>query len=996
MYFSNKNESIDLEYVLKNKKDDDDFIVIAATEKLSQKYNFQLLVESKRAFNKSNIFSFNNYITNLYENTYGTPVIDELQYNYLIIDSIKKSSNKNNYNYIKQIGHQVNGFRRDGITASQLKDNLLTKINNSEFDTDNLANLTQVLAEYESLLGEKELIDFHSALVTLTDEIENNNLIRNKTIIFDEFILFAEPELNFLQALAKNNSIIINVRWDELNINQGLVLAEDLLNIGFNFYDSKGSKVELESSIETYDYDSELMNLKSQLQNTKLYTYSNLREEVYGVTKLVKYLLNKENYSPSDICVVSRQSQDYSLLFKEFFADNHIPTNINDRLELSKSPVITSIIKILEAVVSNFNFSSLEGVLSAPYLDVGIDNKSSVLNLAKKFRIIGGMPDKGFVQFIHILETRKNAYNEANKNNDSYQLTNEFKSLNNLTESFDILNKRFSGIDINKDYSPDEFVELLYSIISKFKVKESILNLDKQISNSGNSFTNKVFYTEKIESDSRALYKFTELIGKVALLEDSDTRKPLSELLRKLKGLLSITKFQIREKKKFGVDVTSIEQVRGLDYKVKILVGAVENKLPLPFGTDRLLGLMLPDSEERHYYSEFMQFVDFMNDDTKKYIFRYYENENQLSVDSHFLKPFVNYDSSKDEYIDSMLSDINLTENWQKTIINKRDTIDSEDTGDGERNNRIASFKNSTDLNVSTELTEADIQKILDKRTFSVSELNRFDFSIYNHFYERILGLETPSDIEIYFSNLELGNLIHNVTESTLLQYKAGIETTIFSCGGSSNFTDTFKIKPNDKSKLVDIFKATLLDSLGRYKNKHKYYELEKLYLLGDDSQNGILILWFEKLIEDLISQSNYSILAMEHQFKDIEIELDGKMVKFNGKVDRIDISDDRKHFKIIDYKTSKPSTIKKLQLVIYSEVVKKLLHECGYESVPEELEYFYFYYEDNFKLDVEESKDSQEKIYKIIEDLINLNYVIKKNNKDNFDSKEIKLLKRN
>ena len=124
---------------------------------------------------------------------------------------------------------------------------------------------------------------------------------------------------------------------------------------------------------------------------------------------------------------------------------------------------------------------------------------------------------------------------------------------------------------------------------------------------------------------------------------------------------MSITKFQIREKKKFGVDVTSIEQIRGLDYKVKILVGAVENKLPLPFGTDKLLGLMLPDTEERHYYNEYMQFVDFMNDDTKKYIFRYHENDNQISVDSHFLKSFIAEEYYNYEDVGSNLADLNFT-----------------------------------------------------------------------------------------------------------------------------------------------------------------------------------------------------------------------------------------------------------------------------------------------------------------------------------------------
>ena len=993
MFFSNAKTYISKSEIIDNKRDNDNSFIITSTEKLSQKYNFDLLAKSDKAFNQTNIYSFNNFISNLYESNYNSEVIDELQYNNLIINSLSESDNKDNYNFIKQVGSQINGLRRDGITSKILFDNLNEKANKEEFDSDKLQSIAKILHNYEDRLLDKGLTDLHLALKTLTEEFENKKFFENQLFIFDEFILFSQPELEFLEALSKSNTIIVNTNWNNSFTKSNMILYTDLKNIGLKLFDYNIEEQVIDCTVVIDKYSKHLKELSINQTNIELYNYSNIREEVYGVTQLVKHLLLKENYLPSEICVVSRQSDDYSQLFKEFFADNKIPTNINDRLELSKSPVISSIVNVLEAIVSDFNFASLENVLAAPYLDLGISNKSNILSLAKKFRIIGGIPGKGFVQFLDILRTRIELYKKTNQDIDDFHLNLDERNLYSLNEKFEKINSLFKDIDQVKEYTTSDFVKLLYTIISRFKVKKSILELDRYVTKNNSDFTNKVYYTEKIESDSRALYKFTELIDKLASLDMSNSKQPLFNHVNNLKGLLSITKFQIREKKKYGVDITSIEQVRGLDYKVKILVGAVENKLPLPFGTDKLFGLLLPDSEERHYYNEFMQFYDFIDDDTKKYIFRYHKNDAQLAIESQFISYFNNNTTPENE-IESTLGDINPTEIWQKSIINRRDTIDSFDTGNEENNERLKNFKNSGDLNVCRKLTEEEIDKELSKKVFNISELNSIKFDKHNHFYERILKLENSEDIEIYFTRLELGNIIHKVTENTFLQFKALTNKKTFVSKGKQHFESSFKIETKDKAKVIDLFKMNLKDTLGRFENKHKYYELERFYLLGDDNQQGLLVMWFEELINEIVEDDEFSILALEYNFDNVSIELNGKQIKFKGKVDRIDISDDMKSFKIIDYKTSESSTPNNTQLIVYSEIVIKLLKECGYEVQPEALQYFYFNYKENYKSNVKYGDKELEKIYKELVDLINLNYSAFTENKL-FMSKEVKLLKR-
>ena len=340
------------------------------------------------------------------------------------------------------------------------------------------------------------------------------------------------------------------------------------------------------------------------------------------------------------------------------------------------------------------------------------------------------------------------------------------------------------------------------------------------------------------------------------------------------------------------------------------------------------------------------------------------------------------------------MSDINPTEQWQKSIINSRDIINSFDTGNKEDNQRLMNFRNSEDLNVCLNLTDEVIEQEFSRRIFNISELNSIRFNKYNHFYENIIKLENSEDIEIYFTRLELGNIIHKATENTFLQFRANTDNKIFVSSGKNHFENSFKIKEKDKEKVIDLFKINLNDILGRFENKHKYYELERFYLLGYDNQQGLLVLWFDELISDIIKDDDFSILALEYKFDDVTIDLNGKQIKFKGKIDRIDISDDMKSFKIIDYKTKEPSNKNNTQLIIYSKIVEKLLEECGYETQSKELQYFYFNFKENYKASIKYCDKDLEKIYSDLVNLINLNYSEFTENKQ-FEKKDIKLLKR-
>lgn len=1033
MFFSNEvpsqNSINNLNTFLNLKQENDDLILVTATEKLSQKFNLKILKDSGKSIHKSNINSFNAFINNSAKEYLNIEILDEISENELIIQSILESNilsnnNHQNYNYYTQIASIIRGLREDGIRVKNLNDDLIMRIEKEIFDNEKLDNLIILMGNYERLLFSNDKYDYPRAMEYLIEIIKSDESIVGKQFFFYGFVSFRHPDLEFLEVLSENNEIIISTNLDLVKgpfIGENNFFLNDLTKIGFKVYDDNCSEVDLKEFRNNIGFESSIEALAGyRVSNYNIHSYINIKEETYAITKLVKYLLlNKSlNLKPSDICVVSRDVGAYSGLIREFFADNKIPANISDRYELSKSPVTNALVNIIDVIVSNYSFDSIRNVLDSAYISSDIKNPKHFLYLAIKYRILGGIPKFNFDNFILQLESRLNNLANSNKesnrfNNNDKNYRNEIVNLTSTIENFKSLNNKFGVIDNEKDYSIGEFIELIKRLTSSFKIKDQILDLRERLKDVSLSFNDKLFFSERIEKDSRALFKFFEVLEKLNSLESNKgISYSLSEILLKLKGILSVTKYQIREKKGFGVDVTSIEQTRGLDYKVKIMAGAVEGMMPIVFQTDRLIGKIMIESEQRHYYDEFIQFFEFLNNDSEIYIFSHRENESELKINSHFISPL-----EVDKYSNINFDNSGLE--WQNTYINRREKIlNGEFKKFDERIDyilkRSEKFKNSEDLIIETGLTDYGIINDVIDGTYSASSIKSFQSYYYDYFYSKALGLTTYDDIEIYLTPMELGNTIHNSIEETFNIYIQSNQVCIKNELKSNDNNKSFKLIKfdlADKTSLLDLFKKTTNEKLEKYKSEHEFFNIEKNYLLGSGQFDGILIKWFESIIDSHISSNNY-IMAIEYSFGNYSINNRGTIIHFNGKIDRVDISEDLKEITIIDYKLSN-SDKDGLQLVIYAKIIQNLLFtDYNLETEVKSLVYNSFRYkpEDKNLIGVADllsnKKDSTAKANEItakydkVESLVRQMYeldfsVVKKKSNTQKNKLPLKLLKR-
>ena len=150
---------------------------------------------------------------------------------------------------------------------------------------------------------------------------------------------------------------------------------------------------------------------------------------------------------------------------------------------------------------------------------------------------------------------------------------------------------------------------------NKSKIEE---NRGKNSKNEGNNSKNPNSFNistfqifEELEKKAKSLQKFNALLNELVAIND-EKECAINDFADKLKTAVNTTKYQLDEKENIGINVTSIEQTRGVSYKIMILCGAIEGQFPLSFRTDKFLGKELPNSEQIHNDSEKILFYRYL------------------------------------------------------------------------------------------------------------------------------------------------------------------------------------------------------------------------------------------------------------------------------------------------------------------------------------------------------------------------------------------------
>ena len=471
----------------------------------------------------------------------------------------------------------------------------------------------------------------------------------------------------------------------------------------------------------------------------KVIAVQSRQEEVNVIASLVRHLA-ETGIKLSDIAITPGDPTKYSSMFRDTFRDAAIPANITDRFELSSSAVAASVFSVLSVIQQGFRSDDVFRMLRSNYLkfliysnkedsnnkqiNAEIKQKEDSYNLLNYQDIaeesIGANNIKLDIStraeieidrnnLIRVLDTIRaakhltgrdssflvklieNYYNRLNNelikfpsDGNDYEKRKLEHEINGSGKALEDLKLLVKMINIpSKKYLPSEFAYIVKErIFTSLRIKDCILDGFYEKLKSTGEGSEREFLIERTERDGRAFTELVSILDEMCFILSE--RMPgqsfeLTELIERYRATVLGAKYQLREKQGYGVEITSIEQTRGFDYKVIISCGLCDGELPMNYQPERFLGKELPETEKQQQKSEKYRFYQLLSnapnllDKGDKQIFLFYPKyeDNRELIPSHFLDALKNIVSQKyDEYVYDSLK--------LREIVNKSDDACSE------------------------------------------------------------------------------------------------------------------------------------------------------------------------------------------------------------------------------------------------------------------------------------------------------------------------------
>ncbi|RPI70343.1 MAG: hypothetical protein EHM47_12285 [Ignavibacteriales bacterium] len=503
-------------------------------------------------------------------------------------------------------------------------------------------------------------------------------------------------------------------------------------------------------------------------------------------------------------------------------------------------------------------------------------------------------------------------------------------------------------------------LELLHNYLKHFKGKFTIrefrdlftdlmykLEIPSALINSGNSEV--LLPAGLVEKNIKAVNTLFEITNEVfTLLEEeygSSEKFGLKYFLNQIRTAVISARYNIKEKPGYGVQVTTLNEIRGLEFDYLFICSMCDGDLPTRYMPEIFLSGSYFKKEEMHQTEERYHFYQALCS-WKKGLYLTYplSEERKELVQSNFLVEFKNLFSpvvkTEADYRDTIYSKEELLKLAGETdislLIDKSGSelsINAEDINHAinietlRRNEMTGNSPFTGEIYESLKDDNKEWLSDLKFRQYSVSQLEVYAKCPYKYFAERILKLEEIDEPTEEIEALEMGSLLHNVFYEF---YKILNERRIvLSRCSESEFNSA-------KELLFSITEKKIEEA--NFKSPLSFYEKEKILGLNNRKENSIL---YEFLKQEREKSGGFIPEFLEVSFGRIDKEelpdaiknLKAGGVLVRGKIDRVDISSETEEFKVVDYKLggAKPSSSDletgiSLQLPLYIYAAKELI----------------------------------------------------------------------
>jgi len=905
---------------------------------------------------------------------------------------------------LQRLADLVYGLKEDGITPNSMQNDIIMaeQSNDETVDIARLKDIHNLYLEYQKILS-ANLLDTHELLRLTKNKLQGlgnlKELFPENAIIFvSGFSEFKNPEAELFSLFAKNDvPFALNLEYSDRNGPLFGNLEDNimtLMNAGFSTYrtfddkDLDQKKIEISSFLKRWLFNQIRLAPKTPVLSKmiKIIEINTRAEEVRYIAKLVKYLAIEKKIPLHRMCIAMRQPKKYTNLFREVFSQNLIPMNISDRFDLKTSPITTAVFAILDTVTKHYRREDIHRSLLNTYFSFKDQNGreldgNNLYSTALQLRMEGGKPRAGKDYWINKLESELKEYENRLKTLDTTDFEDEIEIINTkrLIRSIERALKDFKAFisivpENTKKLTPSEFVNLVKEdILNKLNVRKNIVDFYKHIENNKDKFSiiEYIQYQEKAEKDARAYTALLDILEEMKyVLNDLYPKATFSleELTDRFKTSVSAKKYQIREKFNHGINITAIEQTRGIPYDVMILCGAVEGEFPIAYSPETFLGKELKDTELRHIKSEYMLFYQFLtnnnellNSEQYQIYITYFKDEGETEIPrSSFVNSLLEISTLEQDKriynISQIIRDIKNNDPiaveqfkdipWILSISNENEKLCNYanelitkdlDTKIDEKKyskeyqkskhalfveNFLENSKNNNRFEIDIEnLSDVAREKLMNitDKPFSVSVLDSYASCPFKYFMNYIVRLSQEKDYDNVLSSQEWGNLIHKVLYlfyTELQNEENDIKIKVEAKKSDLPIIKTVELDKEKHNYYLDKLNKITKNEMSKFHIDNKFFALQKEMVFSDEIRMGILELLlnneYYKQEKDWkfrpglfeFSFGIYTNYSSENQIENVELS---PKLKIRGKIDRVDFAKSENGLEclIVDYKSS-------------------------------------------------------------------------------------------
>lgn len=804
---------------------------------------------------------------------------------------------------IKRLYDTFTEYKRQGITITELNEKTQNLTN------DEAAKAADISLVYSEFLRRCREMRFFQA----GDKYAEVNGLDNRTfgtqfnsafgkvdlIIVYGFDQFSVPEISIINQLSDIRGISLYIILDYHKHNPQVFehlepVYRLLLNSGFRVIRDEYAPGELE-------FQSQLRKrLFSTSSGTKIPEFAgrirviesfSVESGMEIIAKEIKRLISEENVVPKDICVAFNLVEKFTPYVRDIFRTYGIPSNITDRQKLENSQVVASLINFVEIKEGDFYYKNVIRALSQGLITVGNFNQSGYNRIISELKITSGYKTlTGAIK--EKLELNNARTDGAEDNKGKIPKRKEQLALEEILQALDHIHNLLS--DFTLFMTPEGFLEALKRLIVKLDIPGNLLTTKfPEIQEEGMQALSLLLETAEdmvpiAKSDlkksktarAQKQRKVETEIDRDLAGADIITEYPLKYYMDKLREAAANARFSVHEKPGYGVLVTALEEIRGLEFDYLFIAGMNDGVLPTRYSPQIFVQNSFQRNELQHQAYERYRFYQSLCT-WKKVLYlstALYDAGNELPV-SGFLEDFVSVFEVSHMDESSLKNYIYSVEEYQRYL-------PVSDAEQPEWSYSPRALKVLNDMKF---------------QSYSVTQLEQYAACPFEYMISRLLQAEIQKEPDEEAGRFEIGALLHRI----LFEFFTELRRLNISLtdAGRAAFGRAERILFAIAEKYIGQFR--ILPAMS-------FYEFEKITGVKGKRKNSILyrFLMNEKKAGRLfipayfeVSFGNPGDEPADEFLSDWEPVNMGS-VNIRGKIDRIELDEQEQMFNVVDYKT--------------------------------------------------------------------------------------------